>query len=1284
MATSTPISSVIIETVPEAGEGAPSTRSVTPLMGAPILDADEVKKNTLAEGLEKPEPVLSLSAGPLRGEMNKSGFTMRTTDTDVAGDAPDNGAELLVAERADRFNDDDGLMTKPAPLPEMKFPVWVSYVQAGAMILSVMWIAVAIAMMVGKMGMGLLAMAPHELGGMLAGVLAPVALLWLALTHITRTYDAQRYGEALRAELHALIFPSEDRQQRISHDIEKLCQQAAELAGSSRTVLRAVQKSRQMLQQEARDFLLLSRKAEGHIDQLAGNLHDRALKLGEVTIDIERRTAAIDANTKEGVKVWDDTAAHILAKASEIETALGRGANKILGAADTAQGKAGDIEVQLNKTFDRLSVSIDDVAGRMDKLSSEFDTHGTNLSRTSEKVIDETSRLGLIIQSQIADLEGMSSGVFEAVAKSSAMVKEQRETLDAGAQALVRQADDIVGKIKGSAELLETVSTDVAVRTGDVETRIVRQTDGLRRVLEHLESQTRTVEQTGDGLAERLSEALSVALSGSETLATTMRRAVESLQNAASESRTQAADIVRLTTSSIDNLQETGSAQVTRAEQLAVQLATHRDMLMENARKAEEQARTVIKLYDEQAVSMSVAIVGMTEKLTAASVNLTMPLRAIDTAVTEADRRHEVIEQTLTRRVDDLNRASTKAVDAAEQIQTMLRTQAQDMSILSGQMSGQVRSISDQIGQQKDMLGTQVERTVQDLDRVRTAIERQSETMQHVASEMNTDLARLHDRMADRTTTLRQDAEGLTARLYDLDEKMSASTANLVDHTSRLRDTADVAASTLDKSIEHAEPIYRRLQDQAVSTQERFELLHRTFDTSSSSSLERLQQIGIVFDDRLSQLRAGVQEAAQILRTSGDDLRTRVDDIENASVSASDRMNNVSKTLNNQITDIHLLTDQALLKVENVQKAIESQFHELNVAVGKAVAELEGAQDEFTGAAKTLDSSVETSVRKVQAAARETIGESNVLQAAAASVVKTTQDLIANLQTEAKAMLQSAGDSLMEIKKISDGFSMRAHEVEEHMKSSLSTAQTYGRDMKSQAGMIAETTVDTADKISRAITLMNGKIVEVERAAMAVGEKVEQVRSKLEGEAGKFMSTAKQAVEAAEDASSAYARQSNVLFKAAQEAVAQIDKIKDVQGRTQRDAFLSSAKFVIESLHSLSVDFVRVLEGNVDDKTWRAFQKGDVAAFTRRLVQNMDQVPQDKVRAKFAGDSEFRGYVQRYLRQFEDMFDQAVANDHGELLVATFLSSDVGRLYQALCVITGREAKVGRDLAKAA
>ncbi|MAE50297.1 MAG: hypothetical protein CMH27_00655, partial [Micavibrio sp.] len=60
-----------------------------------------------------------------------------------------------------------------------------------------------------------------------------------------------------------------------------------------------------------------------------------------------------------------------------------------------------------------------------------------------------------------------------------------------------------------------------------------------------------------------------------------------------------------------------------------------------------------------------------------------------------------------------------------------------------------------------------------------------------------------------------------------------------------------------------------------------------------------------------------------------------------------------------------------------------------------------------------------------------------------------------------------------------------------------------------------------------------------------------------------------------------------------------------------------------------------------------------------------------------------RTYVQRYIRQFEELYEQATANDHGALLTSTFASSEIGKLYQLLCAISARETKFADGLLKA-
>ena len=109
-----------------------------------------------------------------------------------------------------------------------------------------------------------------------------------------------------------------------------------------------------------------------------------------------------------------------------------------------------------------------------------------------------------------------------------------------------------------------------------------------------------------------------------------------------------------------------------------------------------------------------------------------------------------------------------------------------------------------------------------------------------------------------------------------------------------------------------------------------------------------------------------------------------------------------------------------------------------------------------------------------------------------------------------------------------------------------------------------------------------------------------------------------------------------------------------------------------------------MMEGEVQEKVWKAYQKGDISAFTTRLLDMRDKLPFDKMRQKYSSDNEFRTYVNRFMRQFEEVYEQAADNDHGEILSATFGSSDIGRLYEILTDIAGRPSMIKKKASRAA
>ncbi|HEY0902143.1 MAG TPA: hypothetical protein VGD95_08475, partial [Micavibrio sp.] len=227
-------------------------------------------------------PAVSVRTGlktlRIQSVSDAEGKTVAAPAAESATEAP---AEALKAEMraasapaahngADTFDQENESVLMLAPLnrPEFKRPLWHKALSWAGAAFSGAWVMYCVVYALAAYGVaGLISAGPIQLGGLLAAMLAPVALFWMMLSHFQRGADINRYAGELRHELQAIIFPSEERAQRVNADIEQLCRQAAELSASSRTVIRAITRARQALRAEIRDFVGVSKKAEFHIDR---------------------------------------------------------------------------------------------------------------------------------------------------------------------------------------------------------------------------------------------------------------------------------------------------------------------------------------------------------------------------------------------------------------------------------------------------------------------------------------------------------------------------------------------------------------------------------------------------------------------------------------------------------------------------------------------------------------------------------------------------------------------------------------------------------------------------------------------------------------------------------------------------------------------------------------------------------------------------------------------------------------------------------------------------------
>jgi hypothetical protein len=105
---------------------------------------------------------------------------------------------------------------------------------------------------------------------------------------------------------------------------------------------------------------------------------------------------------------------------------------------------------------------------------------------------------------------------------------------------------------------------------------------------------------------------------------------------------------------------------------------------------------------------------------------------------------------------------------------------------------------------------------------------------------------------------------------------------------------------------------------------------------------------------------------------------------------------------------------------------------------------------------------------------------------------------------------------------------------------------------------------------------------------------------------------------------------------------------------------------VTSRLSSAGVDLVKAYEKHIPEDAWQRYLEGDKTVFARRILKSRDKYGVEEIRKRHQDDAEFRVHSTEYIAQFERLLEQAEAHDPEEMISATLLSSDVGKLYLLL------------------
>jgi hypothetical protein len=1166
--------------------------------------------------------------------------------------------------------DNDFLLNHPIPVkPLAKRSLWFRLVQAIGVIGSLGWMGVC-ALFFTSQG-GIQTQTPYEFGIFVAGMIAPVAFFWMILSYMQRNTDARYYAETMRQEMHTLFFPSDSDSVRVNKDIELMTKQAAELASSSKAVLKTIHRARMGLRHEIKQFSGLASQAENHIIALSDAMVEKTGNLVEKTDVVHSRLNHLSEDSDKALKSWEKAGAVMVERAAEIEVTMDKGANHILSMADVAEEKSKAVSQMFDETIQSLDDTVDNASQRLGNISDIISTHTRTLEQTSCDLSKESGRLDAIVNDQVEQLNDATGRSVEAITQSVLSIQDQKDSLLSLTDDLTNKTDTINQTITHSVNKLDDTTRTVENQIESVETRLTEKSSIIANALNGFDSQIDRIDSISEIANHRLNEGIDTAINGAMQISTAIHRSIDKMDTVTNDNVEKTTQQIELLTTHINDLKKSEIDHLSQAQRLGDLMQQSESNIERATNKSEYFIQKLNETIEHHGLQLDASSSTLHEQIKLVTKSLEEPMRLVSVAVADVDGRHEQIQTTLERRINELKVASSKATESAETIRQSLREQTQDMTNLSGTLTIQTQSINAALSVSQTEFENAIQISGGAIQSLITQMSEVSDDLTFITDETSTNLMQFNN-------VLETSSNNLQTIASQSEKLMKTQIDSYQDQLNNLDSTLTITVENIEKHAESYKtigaemmPLFEQVDKRTQLSIQSLQSLDENYTVVSSTILEKIKDSTLTFDTRLENLQSGSEKASQILKSSGDYLQSCLENIQDAATSTDLKMTNIAQAIEKQSSNIHIVTDKTALRLESIQNLINEQFSQLSLSVANSVEQIEAAGSSFDIRADKISATTEDVLEQIMHAGDGAEMKTGQLKSMISDISTLSSSVTDSLSIQMTELSNNSDSALVNLRKTADSLSIKSTEIDTMMRSVLDQAQYYGKNMREQVNLIAIKSGENVATIEKSLHGLSQKMHGINDQTQSVNNFVNNATQSLVEQSKSFSSSVQQSSLAAENATLLFTKQSEQLLKASDLALKKAEHIKATEIIASRDTFMTSARFVLESLHSLSIDFIRMIDGDVSEKDWKSYRKGDISVFTSQLVSRLNDLPADKIRNKFQDDSEFRSYVQKFMGQFEDILNQTDTIDRGAILSTTFAASDVGKIYHYLSNVIG-------------
>ncbi|MFZ4761224.1 MAG: hypothetical protein ACOYK8_00210 [Alphaproteobacteria bacterium] len=612
-------------------------------------------------------------------------------------------------------------------------------------------------------------------------------------------------------------------------------------------------------------------------------------------------------------------------------------------------------------------------------------------------------------------------------------------------------------------------------------------------------------------------------------------------------------------------------------------------------------------------------------------------------------------------------------------------------------------------------------RLVHQINSFDTVIRKGQEAIKVAEQQMNAEIARLSEGQDQKLKNLEQATDLYLNSAHKIREELTSATPVF----EAMEKTLSHASVTLNKVSQESSEMLNNLQQ--TSEQQSESLKNQLNSVSISFGLfsdqlndqegryhdlaEKLIQTATTADAKFTAFEQHLQTQAQAIQQGIEDWQIVQEKGGNLAEKAANLQQHLQSRFSEMLEKLDLFSSQINQALSGTEKLLQDYNGTTNIAeeqyqrfLNHSAALTENtlkAKEELTAFQRTLQQSltqVENTPEQLQQIIKEIVSNIDNHSNNFTSQINILSDKSTHLSAEMEKHCQQAGNTIIKTNELQQNFeAMMAEFIQSSaviVENSTKTTHTIKDGREQLEELYLQWQQTDAEKLSWLqdnISKAGEQLEKTESYWQAVKEIISRTGSfinnqtdkqvsllrdteeKITSTLGLFDDSAHAVIGKLSNTIQSIEEQKQQLARISEDASETTFQIRNAEIRARRDAFLSSAKFVIETLHSLSGDLSKYLETNIPAKVWKSYMKGETGLFTHRLYNMREYISADRLITKFENDNEFREAVNRYIRLFEELFDQAMRSDQGDLLSATLMSSDVGKVYFLLSSSLGRE-----------